>query len=338
MAEKMENIIQTSHLTKRYGAKIAVNDLNLSIRKGEVFGLLGPNGAGKTTTVLMLLGLTEPTAGRATIAGCDCTRNPLEVKSIVGYLPDNVGFYTDMTGRQNLRFTGRLNRLGGQELEDRIDALLERVGMTEAADKKTGTYSKGMRQRLGIADVLIKDPQVIIMDEPTLGIDPEGMRELLNIIRDLSVKDGRTVLISSHQLQQIQQVCDRVGIYVEGTLVACGTLAELEAHIQKNGTYLLEVDVEPCDDQILGMLAGQDGILGIAKEGRRFMITSKKDIRPQLTKFLGEHDYTVMHLHQRGGDLDEIYRRYFEKAGQSDESNKSETKRKHGWKHKSAGK
>ena len=305
----MENIIQTSHLTKRYGAKIAVNDLNLSIRKGEVFGLLGPNGAGKTTTILMLLGLTEPTAGRATIAGCDCTRNPLEVKSIVGYLPDNVGFYTDMTGRQNLRFTGRLNGLGGQELEDRIDALLERVGMTEAADKKTGTYSKGMRQRLGIADVLIKDPQVIIMDEPTLGIDPEGMRELLNIIRDLSVKDGRTVLISSHQLQQIQQVCDRVGIYVEGTLVACGTLAELEAHIQKNGTYLLEVDVEPCDDQILGMLAGQDGILGIAKEGRRFMITSKKDIRPQLTKFLGEHDYTVMHLHQRGGDLDEIYRR-----------------------------
>lgn len=338
MAEKMENIIQTSHLTKRYGAKIAVNDLNLSIKKGEVFGLLGPNGAGKTTTILMLLGLTEPTAGRATIAGCDCTRNPLEVKSIVGYLPDNVGFYTDMTGRQNLRFTGRLNGLGGQELEDRIDALLERVGMTEAADKKTGTYSKGMRQRLGIADVLIKDPQVIIMDEPTLGIDPEGMRELLNIIRDLSVKDGRTVLISSHQLQQIQQVCDRVGIYVEGTLVACGTLAELEAHIQKNGTYLLEVDVEPCDDQILGMLAGQDGILGIAKEGRRFMITSKKDIRPQLTKFLGEHDYTVMHLHQRGGDLDEIYRRYFEKAGQSDESNKSETKRKHGWKHKSAGK
>ena len=338
MAEKMENIIQTSHLTKRYGAKIAVNDLNLSIGKGEVFGLLGPNGAGKTTTILMLLGLTEPTAGRATIEGCDCTRNPLEVKSIVGYLPDNVGFYTDMTGRQNLRFTGRLNGLGGKELEDRIDALLERVGMTEAADKKTGTYSKGMRQRLGIADVLIKDPQVIIMDEPTLGIDPEGMRELLNIIRDLSVKDGRTVLISSHQLQQIQQVCDRVGIYVEGTLVACGTLAELEAHIQKNGTYLLEVDVEPCDDQILGMLAGQDGILGIAKEGRRFMITSKKDIRPQLTKFLGEHDYTVMHLHQRGGDLDEIYRRYFEKAGQSDESNKSETKRKHGWKHKSAGK
>ena len=325
-------------MAKAFGDKLLFDNLNFMLPPNGIVGVIGPNGAGKTTTILMLLGLTEPTAGTATIAGCDCTRNPLEVKSIVGYLPDNVGFYTDMTGRQNLRFTGRLNGLGGQELEERIDSLLERVGMTEAADKKTGTYSKGMRQRLGIADVLIKDPQVIIMDEPTLGIDPEGMRELLNIIRDLSVKDGRTVLISSHQLQQIQQVCDRVGIYVEGSLIACGTLAELEAQIQKNGTYLLEVDVEPCDDQILGMLANQDGILEIAKEGRRFMITSKKDIRPQLTKFLGEHDYTVMHLHQRGGDLDEIYRRYFEKAGQSDESNKSETKRKHGWKRKSAGK
>ena len=156
-----------------------------------------------------------------------------------------------------------------------------------------------------------------------------------NLIRELSVKDGRTVLISSHQLQQIQQVCDRVGIYVQGSLIACGTLAELEAQIQKNGTYLLEVDVEPCDDQILGMLAAQQGILKIEKEGRRFMITSKKDIRPQLTQFLGENGYTVMHLHQRGGDLDEIYRRYFEKAGQSDESNKSETNKKHGWKRKS---
>lgn len=332
----MENIIETSHLTKQYGSKTAVNDLNLSIRKGEVFGLLGPNGAGKTTTILMLLGLTEPTKGTASIAGCDCTRNPLGVKSNVGYLPDNVGFYPDMTGRQNLRFTGRLNGLGKKELEERIDQLLERVGMTDAADKKAGTYSKGMRQRLGIADVLIKDPQVIIMDEPTLGIDPEGMRVLLNMIRELSVKDGRTVLISSHQLQQIQQVCDRVGIFVDGSLIACGTLPELEAKIQKNGTYELEADVEPCDDKILGMLAAQDGVLNIAKDGRRFMITSRQDIRPQLTRFLGENGYTIMHLHQRGGDLDEIYRRYFEKAGQINENNESETKRKHSWKHKKA--
>ncbi len=334
MAEKRASIIETSHVTKRYGSKLAVNDLSLSIQRGEVFGLLGPNGAGKTTTILMLLGLTEPTAGTATIGGKDCTRNPLEVKSSVGYLPDNVGFYTDMTGRQNLRFTGRLNGLSGKELEDRIDQLLKRVGMEQAADRKTGTYSKGMRQRLGIADVLMKDPQIIIMDEPTLGIDPEGMRELLELIRKLSVEDGRTILISSHQLHQIQQVCDRVGIFVEGRLIACGTLPELEEHIRRDGTYLLELEVQPFDDQILGMLYQQDGVLKIENEGKRFMITSKKDIRSQLTRFLGENNYTVLHLHQRGGDLDEIYRRYFEKAGQSDERNELNSKKKHGRKNR----
>ena len=182
-----EHVIEISHLTKQYGSKTAVNDLSLSIRRGEVFGLLGPNGAGKTTTILMLLGLTEPTSGTAEILGKNCAREPLAVKSVVGYLPDNVGFYSDMTGRQNLRFTGQLNGLPKDVIEERIDQLLERVGMAYAADQKAGTYSKGMRQRLGIADVLMKDPQIIVMDEPTLGIDPEGMRELLELIRKLSV-------------------------------------------------------------------------------------------------------------------------------------------------------
>ena len=199
-----ETIIKTEGLSKRYGGITAVDKLFLEIRKGEVFGLLGPNGAGKTTTTLMLLGLTEPSGGRAQICGYDCTRDSLQVKKITGYLPDNVGFYPDMTGRQNLRFTGRLNGLQGEELEKRIDEMLKRVGMTNAADRKTGTYSRGMKQRLGIADVLMKDPQIIIMDEPTLGIDPEGMRELLALIRQLSEEDQRTILISSHQLHQVR--------------------------------------------------------------------------------------------------------------------------------------
>ena len=222
-----ETIIEIQGLTKRYGEVVAVDDLTLSINQGEVFGLLGPNGAGKTTTTLMLLGLTEPSDGTAAIAGFNCTREPLRVKQVVGYLPDNVGFYPDLTGRQNLRFTGNLNGLTGKACEERIDMLLERVGMTYAADRKAGTYSRGMRQRLGIADVLMKDPKVIIMDEPTLGIDPEGMRELIALIRELSTVDGRTILISSHQLHQIQQICDRVGIFVKGKLMACGPIGEL---------------------------------------------------------------------------------------------------------------
>lgn len=327
-----ENVIEISHLTKQYGSKTAVNDLCLSIHRGEVYGLLGPNGAGKTTTILMLLGLTEPTAGTAVINGLNCTRNPLDVKAVVGYLPDNVGFYSDMTGRQNLRFTGRLNGLSGDELETRIDSLLERVGMTEAADRRAGTYSKGMRQRLGIADVLMKDPEIIVMDEPTLGIDPAGMQELLELIRKLSVEDGRTLLLSSHQLQQVQQVCDRVGIFVDGNLIASGTLPELEEKIRQDSGFLLELEVEPFDDRVLGVLYQQKGITNIQKEGKRLMVSSSTDIRSELTKFLGEHNYSILHLHQRGGDLDEIYRRYFEKAGQKDEVKETATKRKPIWK------
>ena len=215
-----EIIIRTSELVKQYGDVTAVDHLNLEIHKGEVFGLLGPNGAGKTTTTLMLLGLTDPTSGTAEINGLDCTRDALAVKKIVGYLPDNVGFYPDMSGRENLIFSGMMNGLTRKAAEERAVGLLERVGMTYAADRKTGTYSRGMRQRLGIADVLMKDPEIIIMDEPTLGIDPSGMRELTALIRELSVKDGRTILISSHELYQIQEISDRVGIFVKGRMIA----------------------------------------------------------------------------------------------------------------------
>ncbi len=239
MEETRDIIITTEHLTKTYGSKTAVSHLNLSIRKGEIFGLLGPNGAGKTTTTLMLLGLTEPTEGSAFIDGKNCTREAIAVKRIVGYLPDSVGFYSDMTGRENLRFTGRLNGLSEETIEARIDELLEKTGMTYAADQKTGTYSRGMKQRLGIADVLMKDPQVIIMDEPTLGIDPEGMRELMTLIRRLAEEDGRTILISSHQLYQIQQICDRVGLFVGGNLIACGRIDELAAQTMAGSAQLM---------------------------------------------------------------------------------------------------
>lgn len=323
-----QTIIEITGLTKKYGNKTAVNNLNLSINKGEVFGLLGPNGAGKTTTILMLLGLTEPTSGIAAIEGVECIKNPIEVKTKVGYLPDNVGFYHDMTGRQNLRFTGRMNGLDGEILEKRIDELLERVGMTYAADQKTGTYSRGMRQRLGVADVLMKDPKVIIMDEPTLGIDPEGMRELLNLIRKLSREDGRTILISSHQLYQIQQICDRVGIFVDGSLIACGKISELGKQVQKDNQYRLELMAKPLDDRLLMAIHAQQGVKKIEKEGDMFIVQSTTDLRKELTEYLGLSGYTILHMHQRGGDLDEIYRLYFEKAGQDDESNGNSRKKR----------
>lgn len=320
-------IIRTEGLTKAYGEKTAVSDLNLCIRQGEVFGLLGPNGAGKTTTTLMLLGLTEPTAGRALIDGKDCTRDSIEVKRMVGYLPDSVGFYSDMTGRENLKFTGRLNGLSEALIEERCEELLEKVGMTYAADQKAGTYSRGMKQRLGIADVLMKDPKVIIMDEPTLGIDPEGMRELMNLIRELADKDGRTILISSHQLYQIQQICDRVGLFVDGSLIACGRIDELALKMQQEGRYVLEAAAYPDNMQFKQMLEGMGNVETVEREGDFYVVRSKSDLKRELLRKCLDNGYTLQHLRQRGNDLDEIYRRYFEKAGQED-GNDSERKNK----------
>ncbi len=314
MAQNAEIIIKTEGLTKFYGEKAAVSDLDLEIQRGEIFGLLGPNGAGKTTTTLMLLGLSEPSSGKAFIDGMDCTRQPIEVKGMVGYLPDNVGFYSDMTGKENLVFTGRLNGLSDEEAKTRAEELLEKVGMTEAADKKAGAYSRGMTQRLGIADVLMKDPKIIIMDEPTLGIDPEGMRELMSLIRALSEKEGRTVLISSHQLYQIQQICDRVGIFVEGRLIACGRIDELSDALGTDNTYTLEVAVYPDNVGFERLLSAMPEVIDIKREGDSYTIGSTKDLRRDIQELCVREDYQIMKLRARGGDLDEIYRRYFEKA------------------------
>ena len=220
-------IIEAEGLTKRYGTQIAVNSLTLRIREGEVFGFLGPNGAGKTTTLLMFLGLTEPTSGNVRIVGFDPAREPLRVKEKVGYLPENVGFYDDMDARQNLRFIARLNRIPDEVSAKKIDELLQQVGLFEEAKKKVGTYSKGMRQRLGIAEVLIKEPKLIFLDEPTIGLDPDGTNRMLDLIHSLSREKNITIFLSSHLLDQVQRICDRVGIMIKGNLVAIGPIQEL---------------------------------------------------------------------------------------------------------------
>jgi ABC-2 type transport system ATP-binding protein len=224
---KGQPIIETEGLTKRYGAQTAVNDLTLQIQEGEVFGFLGPNGAGKTTTLLMFLGLTEPTSGKVRVCGFDPTREPFPVKERVGYLPENVGFYDDMDARQNLRYVARLNRIPDEISIPRIDAWLKEVGLFEEAEKKIGIYSKGMRQRLGIAEVMIKEPKVIFFDEPTIGLDPDGTNRMLDLIHSLSRDKNITIFFSSHLLDQVQRICDRVGIMIKGNLVAAGPIDEL---------------------------------------------------------------------------------------------------------------
>ncbi len=236
-------IIETEGLTKRYGSQTAVNNLSLTIYEGEIFGFLGPNGAGKTTSILMFLGLTEPTSGTAKIIGFDPTRHPFHVKEKVGYLPENVGFYDDMDARQNLQFIARLNRIPDKISAHRINETLRLVGLLEEAKKKVGTYSKGMRQRLGIAEVLIKEPKLIFLDEPTIGLDPDGTNRMLDLIRSLSRDRKMTIFFSSHLLDQVQQISDRVGIMIKGTLVAIGPIEELakkKLGLGENEAYTLE--------------------------------------------------------------------------------------------------
>lgn len=239
--------IRTRGLTKHYGDLVAVDHLDLDVRAGEIFGLLGQNGAGKTTTILMLLGLTEPTAGTARVVGLDPSRGPLEVKRRVGYMPDSVGFYTDLTGRQNLRYTARLNRLEADEAETTIAATLEQVGLTERADDRVETYSRGMLQRLGIADALVKDPDVLILDEPTTAIDPLGVVEVLDLLRGLVHDRGMAILLSSHLLNQVQNVCDRIGIFAAGRLIGQGTMDQLAERFG-DGRHQIEIGLDLAAD------------------------------------------------------------------------------------------
>jgi len=224
-----EPAIQTRDLSKRYGAQVAVDRLNLSVAEGEVFGFLGPNGAGKTTTLLMLLGLTEPTSGTARVAGLDPRRQPIRVKRQVGYLQENMGFYRDLDARQMLAFIAELNDMPSPEAGERAEAALQAVGLAGEAGKKIGAYSRGMRQRLGLAEILLKQPRIAFLDEPTIGLDPDGTARMLEVIERLAREQGMTVLLCSHLLEQVERVCTRIGIMIGGRLVAEGTLAELRA-------------------------------------------------------------------------------------------------------------
>jgi ABC-2 type transport system ATP-binding protein len=222
-----DTIIETVNLTKHYNRQIAVKDLSFKVNEGEVFGFLGPNGAGKTTTLLMLMGLSHPSAGSARVCGLDPLRNPIEVKGIVGYLPENVGFYGDMDAVQNLKYVADLNGIQRDKASEKIDELLDLVGLKQDARKKVGAFSRGMKQRLGFAEVLIKDPKLIFLDEPSIGLDPDGALRLMDLVASLNRDRQITVLLSSHNLHQVQKISHRVGIMIHGEMVADGTIESL---------------------------------------------------------------------------------------------------------------
>jgi len=239
---KNQAIIETEGLTKIYNGQTAVDDLSFRVLEGEVFGFLGPNGAGKTTMLLMLLGLTEPTRGKVEVLGINPTRQPIKVKGMIGYLPENTGFYSDLDAEQSLWFVADLNGLPRNVAAERIEEALKTVGLEDEAKKKVGAYSRGMRQRLGIAELLVKDPKVAFLDEPTLGLDPDATNRMMELIERLCREKKMTVILSSHMLHLAQRICHRVGIMIKGKMVAEGPMDRLAKEKLGVGTetYTLE--------------------------------------------------------------------------------------------------
>tara|TARA_B100001750_G_C15516028_1_gene607260 strand:- start:763 stop:1698 length:936 start_codon:yes stop_codon:yes gene_type:complete len=307
----MTEVIKTTSLTKQYGEFTAVDRLDLSIEQGEVFGFLGPNGAGKTTTILMLLGLTSPTNGSATIYGYDCTRNPLSVKRITGYLPENVGFYGELSAEDNLRYTASLNKIEGEESRQRIKQVLEDVGLIERAKQPVQQYSRGMRQRLGIADVLLKRPKVVILDEPTQGIDPASVPELLEIIRRMSQEHKITVVLSSHQLHYVQRICSRVAIMSKGKAVMQGNVDELSQKVMGGEDIVVDLEVEKLTPEITNSLSALSGVTKVTSNGNMITVECSRGVKKELASSVISNAGTVLTLRSADSVLEEIYLRYF---------------------------
>src|SRR5262250_66987 len=273
-----DNVIEAQGLTKRYNGVAVVKGISFSVARGEIFGLLGPNGAGKTTTILMLLGLSDISEGQARVLGHDPVREPLAVKRQVGYLPDQVGFYDNLTAAENLRYTARLMGFERAEREQKIKASLGHVGLADVADKRVGTFSRGMRQRLGLAEILMKEAQIAILDEPTSGLDPQATAELLQIIRNLKTRSV-SVLLSSHLLDRVQSICDRVALFNKGEIALLGTVGELGQQVLGIGYY---VDVEAEGAGALEKLKSLPGVRSVEVAGANHVrIYAERDVRPE---------------------------------------------------------
>jgi len=304
-----DNVIEVQGLTKRYDGVAVVKGVSFSVGRGEIFGLLGPNGAGKTTTILMLLGLSEISGGQARVLGYDPVREPLAVKRRVGYLPDQVGFYDNLSASDNMRYTARLMGLGRDERETKIAESLDHVGLHDVADRPVDTFSRGMRQRLGLAEILMKDAQIAILDEPTSGLDPQATAELLHIIRNLKDRSV-SVLLSSHLLDRVQSICDRVALFNQGNIALLGTVAELGRQVLGIGYH---VDLEAEGEGLTEKLKTVPGVRAVEAAGSNHVrIYAERDVRADAAAAVIAAGGRLLRLSVETPSLDLIYSRYFE--------------------------
>lgn len=297
-------MIEVTDLKKQYGAHVAVDGISFEAREGEILGLLGPNGAGKTTTMRILTGFMPPTSGSASVAGFDVMDDSLEVRRRVGYLPEKVPVYPDMTLFAYVAFVAKLHGVKNHKV--RVHEVLDQFGLGKRSNNLVRSLSKGLKQRLGLAQALVHDPPVIVLDEPTIGIDPKQVIEVRDIVKSLSEK--HTVLFSSHILTEVEQVCDRVVIINEGKVVAQGTASELGQQFSPKRQLYVELDGGN-DKAYQRLLGGIDAIDNIEPQGRGYIlyVPSDGNIRKPITRAIADSDFTLVEMRQLDVSLEDVF-------------------------------
>jgi ABC-2 type transport system ATP-binding protein len=303
----MKTVLDIKNLTHNFGDVVAVDSLTLSVRKGEVFGFLGPNGAGKTTTIKSILGLLKPTSGQIKINGISVRDNKRKSTIDVGYLPENLVLYDNLTGRETLQFFVDLKSASKREVEE----LLEKLDLKPAADRKVGGYSKGMVQRLAIAQSLIGKPSILILDEPTSGLDPEGTSLVKDIVKDYKSK-GKTVFFSSHILPNVQEVADRVGIIRQGKLQALNSVEKLRENLEMPSK--LHISLSDNFERILNQLEENDMIIGFYGKDKKLTVKCKREDKMDILKTIEKQGFEIRDFSTEESDLEDIFLRYTEEG------------------------
>lgn len=304
-------MISVSHLTKSFGAKVAIKDLSFEVAAGEIVGLLGPNAAGKTTTMRILTGFFPPSSGHATVAGLDVVEHGLEVRALVGYLPEHVPLYLEMTPREFLGFAASAKKVARKDCRRAVDKALERCDLTRVADQLIGTLSRGYRQRVGLGQAIINQPKVLILDEPTVGLDPVQVRGIRTLLREIA-RDS-TVVLSSHILSEVSQLCARVVVLAGGELKAVGTAAELTANLRKQASFIVGVRGAP-PDAIQEALQNVMGVAGVTRlDSGHFQVSCLgldeeiEGLGPRLASLIVGNDWALGELRPVVASLEDIY-------------------------------
>jgi len=309
-----EYIVETSKLTKMYGDFTAVNELDLEVEKGEIFGFLGPNGAGKTTTVLMLMGLSVPTSGTAVVGGFDIVEQSREVRTVASILPEYSSLYGDLTAFQNLDYIGQLNDMPREERENRIHELLEIVSMSEWADMKYESFSRGMKQRVGIASTMMKNPKIVFLDEPTLGLDPIGTLDIRKLILSLREEQGLTVVMTSHLLHEVKMTCDRIGILNRGKLVLKETMRNLNQTMTGGEDRRVEFRLTEVTPDLIRDLESLDSVKSVTQNADSLYVYNGAESDAEVSRTITRHGSTILMMKPKEYTLEEIFMKYYREA------------------------